>query len=97
MIPNDPRKPQDQREDESPRNTPEDLSPESLYQSKKYLSNCILRIMRSPCKPYNETRRAEDIAGALYHAAEFGVDNAHRYLIRLCDEAEAGRYNDDSK
>jgi hypothetical protein len=88
------QKPQDRREDDTPRNNPEDLSPESLYHSKKYLSNCILRIMRSPCKPYNETRRSEDLVGALYRAAALGVNIAHRYLIRLCDEAEAGKYNE---
>lgn len=90
------QKPQDERKAESPRDTSSELSPESLYRNRTYISNCIFRIMVSPCSPANEQRRAEDLAGALYHAEALGLDNAHRYLIRLCDAAETGKYTEAS-
>lgn len=60
--------------------------------SKFYLSNCIIRILRSPCSPNKEGERASDLAEAVLIASREGEWIAHSYLIQLCEEAEAGKY-----
>lgn len=57
-----------------------------------YISNCIKRIMDAECADLNRSRRFEDVALAVELAASNGLQVAHNYLIRLCDEAEAGKY-----
>ena len=56
-----------------------------------YISNCIQRIIAAECVDRNVGRRAEDITAAI-HLAQDSIKDAHQYLIRLCDEAEAGKY-----
>lgn len=56
-----------------------------------YISNCILRIIAAPCVDRNVHKRAEDITMAIQIAVD-SLKAAHEYLIRLCDEAEAGKY-----
>ncbi len=58
---------------------------------KFYISNCIQRIIASKCSDRNVGKRAEDITSAI-HIAQDSLKAAHEYLIRLCDEAEAGKY-----
>lgn len=63
---------------------------------KFYISNCIQRIIAAPCSDRNVGRRAEDLAMAIQIAgtADGGTKDAHQYLIRLCTEAEAGKYKE---
>jgi hypothetical protein len=61
-----------------------------------YISNCIKRIMDAECATRNITRRVEDVSLAVELAASDGLKVAHKYLVRLCDEAEAGKYADRS-
>jgi hypothetical protein len=57
-----------------------------------YISNCIKRIMDAKCETRLLNRRVEDVALAVELAASDGLQVAHKYLIQLCNEAEAGKY-----
>jgi hypothetical protein len=57
-----------------------------------YITNCISRILSSPCNNKNLYRRAEDITKGVEIAASLGLDNAHTYFAALCKSAEGGKY-----
>lgn len=57
-----------------------------------YITNCIILILRADCSPANEEKRAQDITFAISMASQFGLEEAHSYLVRLADEANKGRY-----
>lgn len=57
-----------------------------------YITNCIILILRADCSPANEEKRAENITFSITMAAEFGLEEAHSYLVRIADEAQKGRY-----
>jgi hypothetical protein len=56
------------------------------------ISDCIKRIMAVECKNENLSQRIDDIAESLWIASSKSLDDAHKYLIDLCQKAEAGRY-----
>lgn len=62
--------------------------PTTMY----YISNCIKRIMAVDCKNENLQQRIDDIAESLRIANNESLDDAHKYLVDLCQKAEAGRY-----
>jgi hypothetical protein len=57
-----------------------------------YISNCILRIINAECSNQNMKRRADDITEAIRIANNESIEDAHKYLVILCDNAEAGTY-----
>lgn len=61
--------------------------------SRMFIVNCIIRILRAPCSPANEEERASDLSEAIRIASEADLGEAHKYLINLCDKAEAGKYS----
>lgn len=50
-------------------------------------------LIKAPCSNRNINQRAKDIAMAVQIAVD-SLEAAHKYLIELCDKAEAGKYND---
>jgi hypothetical protein len=48
--------------------------------------------MAVECKNENLSQRVDDIAESLWIASSKSLDDAHKYLIDLCQKAEAGRY-----
>jgi hypothetical protein len=59
-----------------------------------YIANCIKRILAAECSNRHANRRADDIAEAIRIANNESIEDAHKYLMRLCDAAEAGNYSD---
>lgn len=57
-----------------------------------YIENCISRIISAECVPAKAHQRAVDLAEALRVSNNESIDDAHIYLINLCNEAEAGKY-----
>jgi hypothetical protein len=57
-----------------------------------YITNCIARVLNAECVNSKANQRAEDIAEAVRIANNESIEDAHKYLMNLCDEAEAGRY-----
>lgn len=60
----------------------------------EYIENCIYRILAAPCSPSHSNQRLKDIAEAVRIADNKSIEDAHAYLVRLCDEAEAGKYSE---
>jgi hypothetical protein len=48
--------------------------------------------MAVECKNENLFQRIDDIAESLWIASSKSLDDAYKYLIDLCQKAEAGRY-----
>ncbi len=59
-----------------------------------YISNCIRRIFDAPCENRCMQQRADDVAFAVEISATEGLDVAHKYLIKLCDQSEKGKYGE---
>jgi hypothetical protein len=48
--------------------------------------------MRAPCSIHCLRQRDDEVSKAVVIASVQGLEVAHKYLIQLCNEAEAGRY-----
>lgn len=62
------------------------------FDTKRYMTNCIIRVLRSACTMENQFQRHQDIAEAVVIAAKKGEWEAWQYLIQLCSDAESGKY-----
>jgi hypothetical protein len=62
------------------------------FDTKGYMTNCITRILRSPCSTHNLIERNQDIVESVVIASTQGLESAHQYLIQLCNDAEHGKY-----
>ncbi len=62
--------------------------------TEEYIANCIHRIFQAEAEISNRRRRTLDVARAVTIASEQGITAAHEYLIRICGQAESGKYKE---
>jgi hypothetical protein len=53
-----------------------------------------MRIILARCHETRQNERANDIVRSLFVAEEQGMVEAHRYLVKLAQEAEEGKYQE---
>lgn len=66
--------------------------PEVDVEANIYIANCIDRIFMAQIARRNAFQLSMDVAKAFTIAEKGGVDEAHRYLVKLLTFAEAGGY-----
>lgn len=57
-----------------------------------FIQNCLKRVLYAPCDITNSNKRVDDIAEAIRIANNESIEDAHKYLVALVTEAEAGKY-----
>ena len=57
-----------------------------------FIQNCLKRVLYAPCDITNSNKRVDDIAEAIRIANNESIEDAHKYLVTLVTEAEAGKY-----